>query len=189
MNTTIHCVLLTVIVAILGGCSAADQARVRARGLESELLVYEKEQQARVDTINNQYRTAYADLVDVYRQTTDEQRDRLFDADAQRFADDLIDDAPSNTLPSRVRSALGEANAAQLLRLRAHDEALANHEKAYGESYRDLVLALSKIRAARENLVVIADNRNLDKQYAELGKLLVNFARALEAKRKESQTP
>ena len=154
------------------GCTTTPEVRQRAADTSARVAAYRKQQQDRIDHLNESYRDAFARQMDELITLSDQSLTAGRNLDAQRIADEMIVDG-SVTLPSRMYDLFLKLINDQRQRIQDADNQVATARARYVAAYHQASLELTRLDHIKANLDRLATPENqadvVDQLIGELG--------------------
>jgi hypothetical protein len=172
-------------VMLAAGCYNPPPSREYARTLSTQVSAYRDTQKKRIDLLNQSYNERYAELSDALQHAFDAELGLGRDADAQRIADDLVEN-PFQSLNGRFRQGFGSAVAEQRKRIVDADVAIAAVRGGYMETYREAKLELGELDKTLDRLRTLSAD---EKERETLAQILRSLVDAYEKARKAATQP
>jgi len=171
------------VLAAASGCYNTARSRQAATSLTTRMTAYRDEQDARVRQLNDEYRDAFARLMDVLDELSQAELEQARDGDAQQISDTLIADGNAS-LRGRFRGAFADIVRQQRARIEQADLAVAGVRDAYVKSYSEAKLEIAKINLVLKNLEAVAHDPTDAQQVQETLRVVKIFVDAYEDARK-----
>ena len=189
LGQTVAVSLILSLLPGLTGCYTNQAARARAVLVAEDLDAYRRDQAARLDEINRQYRFEYGQLVAEASRLRRSQLEQFFDIDSMEAGGQLLTDSERETLPKKIRDRFADALDRRRLRLLELDKAIDEARRAYAEAYQAVQLNLGQLKAAQdgaEALAVPEDRRRTAFEFVQTLAQIISDLRE-EAKEQEKK--